>query len=117
MDLRRAGAGQPPSVETDAAVQIVRDRNHHQREDQEIEDPVDGGLPQREAEDVEAQVEVEDRVGLPELLVVHEQEHVVPPGGNGNTENQRQAGGDDRPNLTNPRFDPISETLDELLFL
>ena len=86
-ELRLGRAGDPVGggLEPDPAVQVVHDGGEHERGEQCGHREVDEEVQPREAEDVEADVLVEVRVGLAEVLAVVPQQEVAPLPGGGDT--------------------------------
>ena len=76
LDLRRHPLAR--SLQPDAAVQVVGDGRDDDHDDHRREQPVDDEAQERQREDVEADVDAEERVLLPEVDAVGEQDPVVP---------------------------------------
>ena len=114
--LARPGRCQPPPAQTQTTVEIVADDRHHGRQHEEVEHPVGERLEQGQTEDVEPDVEGEDRIDSPEILGVDEEKDVVPPGGDGQAEEDGETPGQPETDLSDPRLDPLPESLDHLLF-
>ncbi len=117
VDLGGSRGRDPPPVEPDPSIQVMGDRHDDRGQNQQVEQPIDCGLPQREPEHVEPDVEAEDGLRDPEVPAPHEQEDALPPGGHGEAEDHRQRSGHQNPDLPDPGLDPLPESLDELLLL
>ncbi len=83
------GRGDPAFMDADPAVDVVHEQPGHTGEQQGGDQEADQQPQEREGEHVEAQVQVELGVGLPEGFLVEEQQHGLPLG--------RDRGGGEQP--------------------
>ncbi len=109
--------GERAAPDADAAVQVVgQGRDHHHRH-QQVEQPAQGDVDQRELEDVEADVEGEDRVGEAEVLLPEVEEDVVAPARHAQSDEQGQRQGPQQADPAGPALGPAPETGHQLLLL
>ena len=104
----------PGRLHPDAAVQVVRDRRDDDDDQHGREHPVHEEPQERQREDVEADVGVEERIAHTEVDAVREEDPVLPLARRADARDQSEQQGDDDANEAGATPDQLLVALDEL---
>src|SRR5690606_29954551 len=109
--------GHRPPANPDAALEVVGDHGDDGGGGEDVEEPAEGDVEQRELENIEADVEPEDGVFEGEVLPGGEQEDVVPPGRHPHPHEESQQQREDQTQAAGAALYPVAESGDDLLFV